>query len=198
MKKMIPLIFACAMVFSACGKVVSDSQPAVMQTVDISGIDKPDMTEKCRIISEYLNSEYSAYLQAPENSVVAEVFRNPDDLWLAEPQMAYDFTLDDGVWSAKARGYEYFIIDKADDRLLMCISTAEDGNVSGGGADNAQTELFEAGKGFIQGHGIDGAPVYIADGEVYFSSLDAPDISGIELPDAEPLTAVYKLDIAAK
>ncbi|MBQ8965091.1 hypothetical protein [Ruminococcus sp.] len=203
MKKLIPFVLAAGLMFSACGqtetsaeeKTEPESKLSQAEQTVTADVPKPDMDEISRILSGYLSHEYERYLDDPEGSDMAAIFEHPDELYLAEPQLIYEFSGMGESMTAKAEDYDFFLIDKADNELLMWYTDISEGGNSGGGAQPAQTELFAAGKGFITGYDENGSPVYIADGKVYSALSEDFDVSAVSLPDPEPLAPVYKLDI---
>ena len=189
MKRKLPVIALAFVFLTSCGQV-KDNKISDKQIIDNSIIEKPDMDSNVSKVSGWIN-KIDGFYQTTFGCYVD----HPDDLYFSEPQMAYSLTEKDGKWTAEPAGYEYYIIDKADNSLEGWIKDIGEKSMNGGMPEASQIELFASEKAFIVAYDKNHYPIFITDGQVYFSEGETPDISNIEFPETEPLKPVYKLDI---
>ena len=129
-----------------------------------------------------------------------EGFAHPDALYCTEPQLTYDL----GETAVPSQ-YMAYIIDTETDLIAAEVGFFEDGTAAAALIDpnNNQLEaedypvpkLYREGKGFIFARGMEHSPVYIVDGEVYYSLLSKPDISDMDFAEAKPLEPLYKVEL---
>ncbi|MBQ8965088.1 hypothetical protein [Ruminococcus sp.] len=222
MKKNI-LIFTAlaALLLAGCGQVEESSAAKDSSVAESSSAEQAASDEKTE---ETTAEEISAEPTKPDlaadmssvNAAVKEVeevfsgqtlndgstfegFAHPDALYCTEPQLTYDLGK-----TAVPSQYMAYIIDTETDLIAAEVGFLEDGTAAATLVDpSSQLEsedypvpkLYREGKGFIFARGKEHSPVYIVDGEVYYSLLSKPDISAMDFAEAKPLEPLYKVEL---
>ena len=171
------------------------------ETAEANLPEKPDLSaDMSGVVSAVKEMETVFSGTEMKDGSTFEGFAHPDSLYCTEPQMIYkiDGTAEPMNWSA-------YVIDTENDTIAAQLGFQADGTVKGELIDPAAQEdaedypvpkLYHEGKGFVYAWGKENSPVYIVDGEVYYSLMSAPDLTGIDLPDNPPLSPVYKIDLS--